>query len=81
MGDNVRISAQLIDPATEVQIWSQIYKSDMSDIFRIKSKVAKSVARKFKTIITPESKRVFERKPTTNMAAYEAYWRRSALPP
>jgi TolB-like protein len=75
IGNNIRVTAQLIDPVTEAQIWSEIYNSDLSDIFKIQSNVAKSVARKFKTVITNESKRRIDKKPTTNMAAYEAYWR------
>ena len=74
-GKNVRITTQLIDPATEAQIWSEIYNKDISDIFKIQSKVSKSVARKLKAVITSEAKQQIDKKPTTNMAAYEAYWR------
>ena len=75
IGDNVRITAQLIDPSTDVQVWSEIYNKDISDIFKIQSDVARNVARKLKAVISNESKQRIDNKPTTNMAAYEAYWR------
>ena len=75
IGNNVRITVQLIDARTEANIWSEIYNRDMSDIFSIQSEVARAVARELKAVITPEAKQLIGKKPTTNMAAYEAYWR------
>ena len=73
--NNVRITVQLIDTRTEAHIWSEIYDKEMSDIFSIQSEVAQSVARKLKAVITPQAKKLIEKRSTTNMAAYEAYWR------
>ena len=75
IGNNVRITVQLIDARTEAHIWSDIYSRDISDIFSIQSDVAQSVAKKLKAVVTPEAKQLIEKKSTTNMEAYEAYWR------
>jgi Tfp pilus assembly protein PilF len=73
IGNNVRIVVQLIDARTEAHIWSDIYNRDISDIFSIQSEVAQAVARELTAFITPEAKQLIEKRPTTNMAAYEAY--------
>jgi TolB-like protein/Tfp pilus assembly protein PilF len=73
--NNVRIVVKLIDAKTQVHMWSQIYDKDLSDIFLIQNEVAQAVARELKAVINPEERRLFEKPPTTNMAAYEAYWR------
>jgi len=73
--NNVRITVHLIDDRTEANIWSEIYNRDMSDIFSIQSEVARAVARELEDVITPEAKQLIGKKPTANMAAYEAYWR------
>jgi adenylate cyclase len=75
MGNNVRITVQLIDARTEAHLWSEIYEKDISNIFLIQSDVAQKVARELKAVIIPQTKQLIEKKPTTNMAAYEAYWR------
>jgi tetratricopeptide (TPR) repeat protein len=75
MGNKVRITVHLIDARTEAHLWSEIYEKDISDNFLIQSDVAQRVARELKAVITPEAMKLIEKKPTTNMAAYEAYWR------
>ena len=71
--DNIRIAVKLIDARTEAHIWSEIYDRDISDIFIIQSEVAQAVARELKAVINPEEKQLIEKRPTTNMEAYEAY--------
>ena len=74
-GNNIRITVQLIDARTEAHLWSEIYDRDLSDVFSIQSDVAKSVARELKAVITPDAKQFIDKKATTNMEAWEAYWR------
>ena len=73
MGNNVRITVQLIDARTETHLWSEVYDKDISDIFSIQSEVAQTVARELKAVITPEAKRLIEKVPTVNMEALDAY--------
>jgi tetratricopeptide (TPR) repeat protein len=73
IGNNVRITVQLIDARTEAHMWSEIYDKDISEIFSIQSEVAQSIARELKAVITPEVKQLIDKKPTNNMAAYDAY--------
>jgi TolB-like protein/Tfp pilus assembly protein PilF len=73
IGNNIKITVQLIDARTEAHMWSEIYEKDISDIFLIQSEVAQAVARELKAVITPETKQLIDKRPTTNMEAYEAY--------
>ena len=73
IGNNIKITVQLIDARTEAHMWSEIYDKDISDIFLIQSEVAQAVARELKAVINQEEKQLIEKRPTTNTEAYEAY--------
>ena len=73
IGNNIKITVQLIDARTEAHMWSEIYEKDISDIFLIQSEVAQAVASELKAVINPEEKQLIDKRPTTNMEAYEAY--------
>lgn len=73
--NNVRITVKLINARTDSHLWSETYDKDISDLFSIQSAVAKAVATELKAAITPEMRQLIEKKPTTNMEAYDAYQR------
>jgi TolB-like protein/tetratricopeptide (TPR) repeat protein len=73
IGNNVRITAQLIDTRTDAHLWSEIYDKDFSDIFSIQSEVAQNVARELKTALTAEEKEQMKKDATENMEAYNLY--------
>ena len=76
IGNNVRITVQLIDAGTDAHLWSEIYDGDLSDlsrIFLIQSEVAQSVARELKAVLSPQEIQLIENIPTTDLAAYDAY--------
>jgi len=73
IGDNVRITAQLIDAGTDVHLWSEIYDRHISDIFRIQSEVAQNVASELKTTLTAESRQQIRKNETENPEAYNLY--------
>jgi TolB-like protein len=77
-GNLVRITVQLIDARNDTHLWSETYDgnlSDLSNIFSIQSKVAQSVARELKTVLSPKELVLIEKKPTKNTEAYDAYLR------
>jgi len=73
LGDNIRITVQLIDARTDTHIWSRKFDNDFSDIFSIYSEVAREVARGMNAVLTKEDKRLLEKVPTDDMGAYDAY--------
>jgi TolB-like protein/AraC-like DNA-binding protein/Tfp pilus assembly protein PilF len=72
-GDNVRITAQLIDGKTDRHLWSENYDRELADIFLIQSEIAQTIARELKAAITPMEKTLIEKAPTENVEAYNYY--------
>ena len=79
-GNKVRVTAQLIDTATEEHVWSDSYDRQLDDIFTIQSEIAKSVSEALKVqLLSGEEKRL-SKKATESAAAYVRYLKgRAAL--
>jgi len=73
MGNNVRITVQLIDAGSDSHLWSEVYDKDITDIFSIQSEVAQAVAKEMKAVIKPEEKNLIEKIPSENLEAYDYY--------
>ena len=69
-GDQIKISAQLIDAINDNNLWSEIYERPFGDIFDIQSEIAKNIAAKFKAEITLEEEIRLDKKPTESSEAY-----------
>lgn len=73
-GNNVRITAKLIDSKTGIQLWSHIYERDLADVFSIQSEVAENVAQALKvTLTTKEKDRIRSFSPVTSQLARDLY--------
>jgi TolB-like protein/tetratricopeptide (TPR) repeat protein len=53
-GDRVRISAQLVDVATDQHLWAESYERDMGDVLELQGEVARAVAAGIQITLTPE---------------------------
>ncbi len=62
IGNNVRITTQLIEAKTDIHLWSETYDRDITDIFSIQTEVAQNVARELKATLTSEEKEQIEKK-------------------
>jgi len=69
-GERVRITAQLIDAATNDHLWSQDYDRDLSDIFGIQKEVALAIVNALQAQLTPAERERLEARPTDDIAAY-----------
>ena len=74
-GSKVRITAQLIDSATEGHLWVQNYDRQLEDVFAIQSEIAEKVAGELKIRLVDSEKRVIEKKATENTEAYTCFLR------
>jgi len=74
-GNRVRITAQLIDAATETHLWAQNYDRNLDDVFAVQSEIAEKVAGELKVQLLQEEKMSLEKKPTENMVAYNYFLR------
>jgi TolB-like protein len=72
IGDDLRITAQLIDIKTGNHLWSQPYDGKYTTkIFEFQSSVAKKVAASLNAVITPLEEEKINTKPVTNMLVYD----------
>src|SRR5260370_18251357 len=73
-GDRVRITAQLIQGATDKHLWANTYERDMHDVFALERDVTKDIAHQ---VQSPADVRGHASGPETlqpaNLKALEAY--------
>ena len=79
VGNQLRISAELINTDDESSVWSQVYDRQLDDIFSIQSEIAKSAIKELKVELLPEVEKAVDKRPTDNTAAYELYLRAREL--
>jgi len=74
-GDQVRITAQLIDASDSSHLWSQTYDRDLSatSLFLIQSDVARSITNRLRMTLTETEEERLDKAPTKNTEAYTAY--------
>ena len=71
-GNNVRVTAQLLDARQDRHLWAASYEREMTDILGLEGQVAKSIADQVKVKLTPEEDaRIAKRRPA-NPEAYDA---------
>jgi TolB-like protein/Tfp pilus assembly protein PilF len=72
-GNKVRVTGQLINARTDEHVWAKAYDRDITDIFAIQAELSQEIARALAAALSPEEKSLIERRPTENLAAYDAY--------
>ena len=72
-GNRVRVSAQLINPATEAQVWAQSYDRDLRDILSLQNEIVSAITREVKVQLTPQEEKFLASARQVNPEAYEAY--------
>lgn len=73
--DSVRITVQLVDIATNLQLWGNTYKGKLDDIFDIQEKVAQQIVEALKLKLSFSEKLSLTKRPTLNAEAYDLYLR------
>jgi TolB-like protein len=74
-GDDLRITAQLIDARTDEHLWAERYEGTMEDVFQIQEEASKAIVEALHVEINPgELERLVER-PIDDVRAYECYLR------
>lgn len=78
-GDQVRVTAQLIDASTDEHIWAQNYDRKLEDIFAIQGELAKAITQALRVALTAEQADNFAQRPTENIEAYELFLKEQEL--
>jgi len=74
-GDQVRITAQLIDASTGFHLWSETYERRLEDIFQVQDEIAAAIVDRLRIELAPEEQQLAlrDKAPTQNVQAYELY--------
>ncbi len=72
-GDQVRITAQLIETNTDSHLWSETYDREMKDVFAIQDDIARSIVEALKVTLSPKERRSLQNVATNNATAYDFY--------
>jgi TolB-like protein/DNA-binding winged helix-turn-helix (wHTH) protein/Flp pilus assembly protein TadD len=71
-GNEVHVTAQLLNARPERHLWAASYERQMSDIFGLQTQVAKAIADQVKANLTPEENSRIAKQNTRNPEAYDA---------
>jgi TolB-like protein/DNA-binding winged helix-turn-helix (wHTH) protein/Flp pilus assembly protein TadD len=72
-GDQVRITAQLIQAAIDKHLWAQSYEGDVRDTLSLQKQVARTIADQIRIELTPHEQAVLRKVQAVNPEAYEDY--------
>jgi TolB-like protein/Tfp pilus assembly protein PilF len=74
-GNDLRITAQLIDTSGGAYLWAETYRGTMEDIFEIQEKVAVEIVRALRVRLSPDEELILKKRFTENTEAYQLYLR------
>jgi len=75
-GNKIHLSVQLLRAAKEGHLWGNSFERELhsaTEIFDMQRQISETIASELKAVITPQEKRLIEKRPTGNLEAYEAY--------
>jgi TolB-like protein/DNA-binding winged helix-turn-helix (wHTH) protein len=78
-GDQVRITAQLIQTPSEKQLWAQGYRKETRDVFALQNEIASGIAKQVQRTLRPREQTTGATQRTVGPEAYEAYWKGELL--
>jgi serine/threonine protein kinase/TolB-like protein/cytochrome c-type biogenesis protein CcmH/NrfG len=78
-GNQVRVSAQLIEASTGFQVWADDFTGELQDVFALQEQTALKIAAALNLKLSAEEERAVEHRYTQNPQAYDAYLRGRAL--
>ncbi len=74
-GNNLRITAQLIEAANDAHLWAEKYKGTLDDVFDIQEKVSRSIVDALKMKLRPEEDQRLAERSIEDARALECYFR------
>lgn len=74
-GQDLRITAKLVEAVSDSPIWGNKYSGTLADVFAIQETLSKSIVDALKLVLTAEEERKLEEHPIADVRAYEWYLR------
>ena len=71
-GDNVRITARMIDAFTEELLWAESYDYNITSILKLHSEVAQAIVEEISILVTPEEFKELREAEEVDPIAYES---------
>lgn len=72
-GNNLRITAQLIDASTDTHLWAENYNSILEDIFDIQEKVSRNIVGELELKISNKENHSFSERVISNFKSFDFY--------
>ncbi len=72
-GEQVRITAQLIDATADKHLWSQSYEGELKDTLALQNQVARAIADQIRINLNPQEQAALKIAKVVNPEAYESY--------
>ena len=72
-GDEVRITAQLIEASADKHLWSQSYEGELRDTLALQNRVARAIADQIRINLNPQEQAALKNVRVVNPEAYESY--------
>jgi TolB-like protein/Flp pilus assembly protein TadD len=72
-GDQVRITAQLIEASADKHLWSQSYEGELRDALTLQNKVARAIADQIRISLNPQEQAALKSAKVVNPEAYVSY--------
>src|SRR5207248_9282274 len=73
VGDEIRVTAQLIDARTDTHLWAEHYDRKMSDVFAIQSEIAANIVSQLRAALSPTEKAAIAVRPTDDLEAFDLF--------
>jgi TolB-like protein/DNA-binding winged helix-turn-helix (wHTH) protein/Tfp pilus assembly protein PilF len=71
-GDQVRITAQLIEASTDKHLWSQSYEGELRDTLALQNQVARAIADQIRINLNPQEQAALKTGRVVNPQAYQS---------
>ena len=72
-GDQVRITAQLIEASADKHLWSQSYEGELRDTLALQNQVASAIADQIRINVNPQEQAALKTVRVVNPQAYESF--------
>jgi non-specific serine/threonine protein kinase len=74
-GNSLRVTAKLINPATDSLVWAEKYSGTLEDVFAIQESLSRTIVEALKLKLSPSESMRLSDKPIQDLRAYEYYLR------
>ena len=72
-GQQLRVTAQLVDASSDVQLWAEKFSGTLEDVFDIQERLSRQIVDALRLRLTPSEERRIAERPIADVRAYEYY--------